>query len=111
MFFIQVCKMNKVHPFSLLQGAVFLLAIINVQGFLSYQKKLPNGDRIPHPCKQNTIWTGVGHLNQMGGGKRNPFGTDFANAGHKWTKQLCEKDSDGDGKKNGEELGRLTFYV
>lgn len=30
---------------------------------------------------------------------------DFAAAGHTWTVDLCRKDSDGDGKSNGEELG------
>lgn len=88
---------------------LLLLAIevFRIDGYSSYKKKIPNGDKIPHPCKPNTIWTGVGHLNQFGGGKRNPFGVAFMNAGYKWTKQLCEADSDGDGKKNGEELGNL----
>ncbi|XP_062566816.1 tyramine beta-hydroxylase-like [Saccostrea cucullata] len=33
------------------------------------------------------------------------FGKDFDAAGKKWTQELCRKDSDGDGKTNGEELG------
>lgn len=33
---------------------------------------------------------------------------DFAAAGHQWTKALCGKDSDGDGRSNGEELGDPT---
>lgn len=37
--------------------------------------------------------------------ERNQFGKDFAAAGHEWTKELCEKDSDGDGLTNGKELG------
>ncbi len=38
-------------------------------------------------------------------GSRNLFGADFAAAGKKWTKELCAKDSDGDGLTNGQELG------
>ncbi|CAD7697466.1 unnamed protein product [Ostreobium quekettii] len=37
--------------------------------------------------------------------ERNPFGQDFALEGRIWTRDLCEKDSDGDGFTNGEELG------
>lgn len=33
---------------------------------------------------------------------------DFKAAGEKWTKELCEKDSDGDGFTNGQELGDPT---
>jgi len=35
----------------------------------------------------------------------NVFGRDFAANGYVWNKTICEKDSDGDGKTNGEELG------
>ncbi len=85
--------------------------IFFVEGYSSFQKKLPNGDKIPHPCKPNTLWTGVGHISQFGGGKRNPFGNAFASAGHKWTMQLCRADSDGDGKTNGEELGKMQIIL
>lgn len=33
------------------------------------------------------------------------FGKDFKENGYTWTQALCEKDSDSDGKTNGEELG------
>ena len=33
---------------------------------------------MPHPCKPNYIWRGVGHRNVLGGGDRNPFGLAFA---------------------------------
>ena len=42
-----------------------------------------------------------------GHGERNQFGQDFEAAGRKWTPELCRKDSDGDGRTNGEELGDL----
>ena len=47
-----------------------------------YQAEIPNGDHVPHPCKPNFIWHGVGHRNVQGGGDRNPFGEDFASEGH-----------------------------
>ena len=88
---------------------MLLVFVWHLDARLTYQKKIPNGDKIPHPCKPNTIWQGVGHLNQIGGGKRNPFGLAFANAGLKWTQALCQADSDGDGKTNGEELGKAYY--
>ncbi|XP_048748779.1 tyramine beta-hydroxylase-like [Ostrea edulis] len=74
-------------------------------GFKFLQTKIPNGDSVPHPCKPNYLWHGVGHRNELGGGSRNPFGEDFDAAGKIWTRELCMKDSDGDSKTNGEELG------
>lgn len=35
----------------------------------------------------------------------------FAAAGHKWTRELCKADSDGDGFTNGQELGDLDCTV
>lgn len=43
----------------------------------SYQNIIPNGDRIPNPCKTDTIWSGVGHQLPSGGGSLNPFGVDL----------------------------------
>ena len=40
-----------------------------------------------------------------GGDDINKFGNHFEDAGMKWTKELCMKDSDGDGQSNGLELG------
>ena len=50
-------------------------------GFKSFQQRIPNGDSVPHPCKPNFLWHGVGHENELGGGSRNKFGLDFAAAG------------------------------
>lgn len=36
---------------------------------------------------------------------RNPFGLDFASFNFEWTLDLCQLDSDGDGRSNGVELG------
>ena len=52
-----------------------------MDGYRFLQDELPNGDRVPHPCKANFMWEGVGHKNVEGGGDRNPFGKDFAKNG------------------------------
>ncbi|XP_033727124.1 uncharacterized protein LOC117316569 isoform X2 [Pecten maximus] len=84
---------------------VAVLCVTTVWGYRYFQDEIPNGAAVPHPCKTNFIWWGVGHLNPRGGGSVNPFGEDFKNAGMKWTRALCEMDSDGDGETNGQELG------
>ncbi|KAK0039879.1 temptin [Biomphalaria pfeifferi] len=82
---------------------VLLLAC--VYGHPWYANLIPNGDNLPNPCKPGERWQGVGHNNPSGGLVRNNFGLDFKAANFTWTKELCEKDSDGDGRSNGEELG------
>ena len=87
----------------------FLLLVCATNHFVSafniYRDRIPNGHNVQHPCKTNTVWNGVGHISQQGGGDRNAFGLDFAAAGRIWTRSLCMKDSDGDGQTNGQELG------
>ncbi|KAI8771023.1 DBH monooxygenase protein 2, partial [Biomphalaria glabrata] len=90
----------------LLQRLLVLLWVSSLSSCYSfYQLELPNGDNVPHPCKVNYRWPGLGHLNPYGGGPRNPFGEAFQKAGYKWTHDLCIQDSDGDGRTNGQELG------
>ncbi|KAK7114201.1 hypothetical protein V1264_000300 [Littorina saxatilis] len=81
------------------------LCVPEILGYSMYKPEIPNGDHVPHPCKPNFIWHGVGHRQVAGGGARNPFGEDFAKNGHKWTAALCRLDSDEDGLTNGQELG------
>ncbi|KAE9186783.1 hypothetical protein PF002_g25774 [Phytophthora fragariae] len=64
----------------------------------AYVALLPNGNKVPGV-------EALGHVNPSGGGANNDFGLDFASAGKSWTKEFCEKDSDGDGQTNGQELG------
>jgi len=85
--------------------AIYFLAITGAAGLRQYADKIPNGATVPNPGPQGGVWAGVGHLNAGGGGENNQFGLDFAANGHEWTTQLCETDSDGDGRSNGEELG------
>ena len=42
-----------------------------------FQDRIPNGENVPHPCKPNHGWFGVGHKNKDGGGANNIFGLDF----------------------------------
>lgn len=57
------------------------------------------------PISGGQPWPGVGHVAREGNGARNGFGQDFQAANFQWTTELCQKDSDCDGKSNGEELG------
>ena len=62
---------------------LFLSALISLcVSYESYQNKIPNGRSVPHPCKPNYIWYGVGHQKVLGSGSRNPFGEAFAMANH-----------------------------
>jgi hypothetical protein len=63
-----------------------------------YRDEVPNSLNIEHAA-------GIGHVSPKGGGSLNNFGKDFKRNKYTWTKELCELDSDGDGKTNGEELG------
>ena len=59
-----------------------LLLVPGILAYQHFQEKIPNGGRVPHPCKVNYVWQGVGHMNKNGGGMRNKFGDDFARNGH-----------------------------
>ncbi|KAK7108714.1 temptin-like isoform X4 [Littorina saxatilis] len=75
-------------------------------GYGKYRYSIPHGHDVLSPCRWgDKSWPGVGHTNQAGGGDLNPFGQDFKAEGFKYTVSLCQKDSDGDGKTNGQELG------
>ena len=91
-----------------MRAVLLLLATIApllTTAFPPYAERIPNANIVPDndggpgPCRA------VGHLNCNGGGDRNQFGIDFADAGYQWTVELCKLDSDGDGLTNGQELG------
>lgn len=87
----------------MLIAAGALCSATSVTAYEDYQDEMPNGDKVLDG--NGVAWPGVGHGRSGGGGSRNQFGKDFAAAGHKWTTDLCNKDSDGDGTPNGVELG------
>ena len=65
-----------------------------------YRDYIPNGYNVPSH-------SAVGHTSADDGTERNvnAFGRDFKTARLVWTKEFCQKDSDGDGRSNGVELG------
>ncbi|GFS08824.1 MOXD1 homolog 1-like isoform X3 [Elysia marginata] len=87
-----------------LLAALSLLVVTTVLAYSDYQKRIPNGNVVPSPCGDGT-WHGVGHWLPGGTGDLNPFGRAFKANGYTWNFKLCREDSDGDGRRNGEELG------
>jgi hypothetical protein len=83
-----------------LAAAVLAFAGIAVEALSGYRASIPNGMKVT--C--NGVLMGeVGHVGTSS--NTNQFGKDFKAAGHRWTSGLCQKDSDGDGFTNGQELG------
>ncbi|KAF0697920.1 Aste57867_11417 [Aphanomyces stellatus] len=77
-------------------AAVWSAAVVtNVSGYYDFTRLIPNGRDVPDD-------TACGHSTR---GLLNQFGNDFEATNYKWTPALCEKDSDGDGATNGQELG------
>ncbi|KAL3666376.1 hypothetical protein V7S43_008627 [Phytophthora oleae] len=74
-----------------------MVALSETGAYKIFQQKLPNGGNVPGV-------DAIGH-ERAGGGPNNDFGLDFIEAMFKYTKTFCEKDSDGDGQTNGQELG------
>jgi hypothetical protein len=83
---------------SLLYACVLasLLAAQNAFAVSSYVSRVPNG---------GTFSCSTCHDVANGPPGRNPFGSAFASNNHAWNATLANLDSDGDGAKNGAELG------
>jgi hypothetical protein len=64
----------------------------------TYVARIPNGANVKGV-------NALGHVDPKGDGDLNVFGEAFEDADEKWTKTLCELDSDNDGQTNGQELG------
>jgi len=69
----------------------------------SYMSRIPNGFNVIG--SDGTSWAAVGHSAPNKGTSLNVFGQDFKANGLQWTESLCQMDSDGDGRTNGQELG------
>ncbi|KAL3875120.1 hypothetical protein ACJMK2_038054 [Sinanodonta woodiana] len=93
-----------------MQLSLLVVAIVGtIYGKSVYRDEIPNGYKVPNMCygtDGGPIWAPVGHYSPTNYTQdKNLFGKDFAAANHTWTRSLCLKDSDGDGKTNGDELG------
>jgi hypothetical protein len=76
-----------------------LAGIVCVAAHPAYRDLFPNGFNVPFS-------TAAGHVDKASGaGPLSAFGGDFRLAGYKWTRELCNSDSDSDGQTNGHELG------
>ena len=71
-------------------GVTCILLLHACAAFKTFQERIPNGDRVPNPCKPKYIWQGVGHQNPLGGGKRNQFGKDFGANGQVFIIEFCK---------------------
>lgn len=88
----------------LLQMSLLLLLSSSCFSRPHFPARIPNGDAWSRP-DSGLQCQFLGHTRCIPGTPRNSFGLDFKDAGLQWTMTLCEKDSDGDGLTNGEELG------
>lgn len=94
----------RARTFSLLLVLLVSTKAGRTSGHEAYRLQVPNGFAADRPstgisCAQ------LGHEDCVPGAPRNSFGLAFRAAGYKWTKELCQEDSDGDGLTNGQELG------
>ncbi|KAG6574640.1 atp-binding cassette superfamily [Phytophthora cinnamomi] len=74
------------------------LLMPTAQGYSYYVQRIPNADNVDG-------FTAIGHTSDNGDDPPNAFGNAFKKAGAKWTTELCQADTDGDGQTNGQELG------
>ncbi|GMG14830.1 unnamed protein product [Phytophthora fragariaefolia] len=79
-------------------AALLTTTTFHIDAHEMYVSMIPNGASVPGV-------KAVGHVDPNGDGAVNDFGQDFGSAFYVWTKELCSKDSDGDGQTNGQELG------
>ena len=65
------------HKRRILPIYLLIICVSTLYGYENFQNIIPNGRRVPNPCKPGGIWDGVGHLSPVGSGPRNPFGRDL----------------------------------
>ena len=84
----------------LVLATLLLTAVSRVRAKPEYKKFIPNADAF---------------LKEIGDERAlcapNIFGQAFAEAGYRWTKVLCEADTDNDGQTNGFELGDPQWII
>jgi hypothetical protein len=57
--------------------SVLVVSIAPYHAYPSYQNSVPNGNKVPNPCQNGVVWSGIGHQLPKGGGALNPFGNDL----------------------------------
>lgn len=81
-----------------LLGALVVLGS-TAEGSKKFVSWIPNGANVEG-------YAAIGHPDGTGKDEStNDFGEAFEKAGKKWTVELCQADTDGDGQTNGQELG------
>jgi len=86
-----------------LQATQLAIIAVGAHGYSQTMANIPNSDRVKS-CT-GVVAGDIGHITMAGRGLRNQFGKDLEAEGNTWTPALCQLDSDGDGRTNGEELG------
>ncbi len=89
---------------SLLKRLIFILTLVFCLVVITYIVMATPTLMASLPDKGANFGCSTCHVNPKGGGALNPFGTDFKNAGDKYTAQLAALDSDGDGFTNAQEF-------
>lgn len=98
-----VHHLHSLYLPTLFSVLLLFLTIDPILAYQGYRALIPNG--YAHERSDSGITCArLGHFACFLG-RNNQFGLDFKAAGNKWTRELCEMDSDGDGLTNGQELG------
>jgi NAD(P)H-flavin reductase len=89
---------------------ILLLLTVAVNGYREYLRYYPNAGLTPclssgANCYNTNICNAGGHANCVSSSDLNSFGKGFQDDNYKWTSEVCQKDYDGDGLTNGDELG------
>jgi len=101
----KLCKIMLLHALVIFMSLVFCIAFFSTASSRPFRiGKIPD--------KGKGFGCATCHISSRGGGARNTFGEDYKKiairAGEKYTKDLGERDSDGDGFTNDQEFEAKT---
>jgi dopamine beta-monooxygenase len=89
---------------------LILISSHGTHGYRFFQEEIPNGKKVPHPCKPNELWEGVGHFKVAGTGARNPIGVD-SHANGKVRYNFFDDDDDDEQLVSNSAQKSKYFYV